>query len=42
MTCIGVGLDTFRHGRYAAFLNTDLQAAAPELELIGESQRGQV
>lgn len=34
MTGIGVGLDTSRYGHYAAFLNTDLQAAAPELEVV--------
>ena len=33
-TGIGVGLDTSRYGHYAAFLNTDLQAAAPELEVV--------
>lgn len=34
MTGVGVGLDTSRYGHYAAFLNTDLQAAAPELEVV--------
>ena len=31
---IGVGIDTSRYGHYVAFLNDQLQAAAPELEVI--------
>src|SRR5262245_40255673 len=36
---IGVGLDTSRYGHYAAFLSTDLQTAAPDLEVL-ESAAG--
>ncbi len=36
---IGVGIDTARYGHYAAFLNDELQTAAPELELT-ESASG--
>jgi transposase len=36
---IGVGIDTSRYGHYAAFLNQDLQQAAPELEFV-ESAAG--
>src|SRR5262245_41004384 len=36
---IGVGLDTSRYGHYAAFLDADLQTAAPDLEVI-ESAAG--
>lgn len=38
-TDIGVGIDTSRYGHYVAFLNADLQAAAPELEVV-ESATG--
>ena len=33
-TPIGVGIDTSRYGHYAAFLDADLQTAAPDLEVI--------
>ena len=33
-TPIGVGIDTSRYGHYAAFLNSDLQTAAPDLEVL--------
>jgi len=33
-TPIGVGIDTSRYGHYAAFLDADLQNAAPDLEVI--------
>jgi transposase len=36
---IGVGIDTSRYGHYAAFLDADLQTAAPDLEVI-ESAAG--
>src|SRR5918993_1001800 len=36
---IGVGLDTSRYGHYAAFLDEDLQTAAPDLE-VPESAAG--
>jgi transposase len=39
VTDIGVGIDTSRYGHYAAFLGPDLQAAAPDLEVI-ESAAG--
>ena len=39
VTDIGVGIDTSRYGHYAAFLTADLQAAAPDLEVI-ESAAG--
>ena len=35
----GVGIDTSRYGHYAAFLNSDLQQAAGELEVV-ESAAG--
>lgn len=38
---IGVGLDTSRYGHYAAFLDANLQQAAPELE-VPESAAGYV
>jgi transposase len=38
-TDIGVGIDTSRYGHYAAFLDADLQQAAPELE-VAESAAG--
>jgi transposase len=38
-TPIGVGIDTSRYGHYAAFLDADLQTAAPDLEVI-ESAAG--
>ena len=36
---IGVGIDTARYGHYAAFLNDQLQQAAPELA-VAESAAG--
>jgi transposase len=36
---IGVGIDTSRYGHYAAFLDADLQTAAPDLEVL-ESAAG--
>ena len=33
-TRIGVGIDTSRYGHYVAFLDADLQTAAPDLEVI--------
>jgi len=33
-TPIGVGIDTSRYGHYAAFLDADLQTAAPDLEVL--------
>ena len=39
VTDIGVGIDTSRYGHYAAFLDADLQTAAPDLEVI-ESATG--
>lgn len=36
---IGVGIDTARYGHYAAFLDSDLQQAAAELE-VAESAQG--
>ena len=33
-TPIGVGIDTSRYGHYAAFLDPDLQTAAPDLDVI--------
>ena len=33
-TPIGVGIDTSRYGHYAAFLDANLQTAAPDLEVI--------
>ena len=36
---IGVGIDTSRYGHYAAFLDADLQTAAPDLEIV-ESAAG--
>jgi transposase len=36
---IGVGIDTARYGHYVAFLDSDLQQAAPELE-VAESAAG--
>ncbi|MFZ4687120.1 MAG: IS110 family transposase [Hyphomonadaceae bacterium] len=36
---IGVGIDTSRYGHYAAFLDADLQTAAPDLEVV-ESAAG--
>src|SRR5262245_46703029 len=38
-TPIGVGIDTSRYGHYAAFLDADLQTAAPDLEVL-ESAAG--
>jgi transposase len=38
-TPLGVGIDTSRYGHYAAFLDADLQAAAPDLEVV-ESAAG--
>ena len=34
VTAIGVGIDTSRYGHYVAFLDADLQTAAPDLEVI--------
>lgn len=39
ITDIGVGIDTSRYGHYAAFLDGQLQTAAPDLEVI-ESAAG--
>jgi transposase len=39
ITAIGVGIDTARYGHYAAFLDADLQSAAPELS-VTESAPG--
>ena len=39
ITDIGVGIDTARYGHYAAFLDDELQQAAPELE-VAESAQG--
>jgi transposase len=39
ITDIGVGIDTSRYGHYAAFLDADLQTAAPDLEVV-ESAAG--
>ena len=36
---IGVGIDTSRYGHYAAFLDANLQTAAPDLEVL-ESAAG--
>src|SRR5262245_24226858 len=36
---VGVGIDTSRYGHYAAFLDADLQPAAPELQ-VAESALG--
>ena len=33
-TPLGVGIDTSRYGHYVAFLDADLQTAAPDLEVI--------
>ena len=33
-TPLGVGIDTSRYGHYAAFLDADLQTAAPDLEVL--------
>src|SRR5262249_24434959 len=38
-TALGVGIDTSRYGHYAAFLDANLQAAAPELQVV-ESAAG--
>ncbi len=38
-TPLGVGIDTSCHGHYAAFLDANLETAAPDLEVV-ESAAG--